>query len=426
MTLNVRGKRFGAAWITVATTLLAACGGGGDGNSGLGGGAGAAMPPPPTSVVQKAASPQKEEELPLSRHADGIGQAARFVSPGAMAIDPSGNQFVIDKMPDQDTVIRKITPEGSVSTLTTTVGGGPDNLLRWHDAYLGGIAVDGKGALYVSNYGNATIEKIDAQGVTSVLAGQAGKRGHLDGVGSEALLDAPSAMTADADGTVYFIEDFQKTIRKVAPNGAVTTVAGTPSDGGFAARSGGEAGENGVGADARFVNPTALVVDGKKNLYVYDDRRIKKITPQAVVTILAGSNNLLRPYYLDGEGAVAGFSYQPSPLAVDANGAVYVADRGNNVIRKVTPDGTVSTYAGAQYPRVFNNSEGYSVFAPDLYLDGSAQVARFGTMGGIAMSAQNVLYAVDAGNFVVRKVTPVGDVSTWAGVRSRISLPTPA
>lgn len=413
-------KRLNAAWLAAAALLLAACGGGGgSGNigvgSGLGDGGGAATSPLASAEVQKAASPQAEEELPLSEHADGTGPAARFVEPGAMAIDRFGNQFVIDRMPDQDTVIRKITPEGVVSTLTTTASGGPDNLLRWSGAPLGGIAVDAQGTLYVSNYWNAVIEKIDAAGVVSVLAGKRGEQGLRDGIGDEVRLDMPMAIAAAADGTVYFVEYYQNKVRKIAPDGAVGTIAG---GGGWGP---GDNGGDGVGADARFNYPSALAVDGQKNLYVFDDRRVRKITAQGSVTTLAGSNNALRPYYVDGEGAAAGFGYQPGALSVDSSGALYLADTGNNVIRKVQPDGTVSTFAGAQYPSVVLDSDGYNTPAAPLYQDGGAQVARFGNLRGLAISTQGIVYAVDAGNFLIRKVE-AGNVSTLAGRRSRPSL----
>lgn len=416
-----RGKK--AAWIVAATAVLVACGGGGGGGGTAGtaaGLSGADKAMTPTSISMKADTAQSAD-LPAARHADGVGQAARFIDPTAMTGDRLGNQYVIDKMPDGATIIRKITPEGSVTTLTAATGESGDNLLRWSGP-LGGIAVDGQGVLYVSNTYDNTIEKIDATGKVSVLAGKTGEAGYQDDAGDKARLFYPAAIAADADGTVYFTDSFNMTVRKITPEGAVTTFAGTASNGSYTWRSGGD---DGVGAGAQFSGPQAIAIDAQKNLYVYENGRIRKITSERAVTTLAGAYTALLPTYLDGQGTAARFGAYGATLSVDASGNVYVADVGNNVIRKIAPHGNVSTFAGAQYPRWYRNSDGYNVEEQMLYADGTAQGARFGSLAGISVTATNTVYVVDRGNFVVRKVDAQATVSTWAGARSKPGLSSP-
>lgn len=412
------GKK--AAWIAAAVAMLASCGGGGgDGGAGVreglsGAGASKAMSSAP--VTTKIASAQVAD-LPVAQHVDGLGQAARFVDPTAMTGDRLGNQYVIDKMLDGATVIRKITPEGNVTTLATTGESGAD-LLRWNGG-LGGIAVDGQGVLYVSNTYSNTIEKIDAAGKVSVLAGKAGEVGYQDDIGDKARLSYPSAITADADGTVYFTDAFNMTVRKITPEGIVTTFAGSASSGGYWWRAGGD---DGVGANAQFSGPQAITIDGHKNLYVYENGRIRKISPERIVTTLAGAYTGMLPTYLDGPGSTARFGLYGASLSVDASGNVYVADTGNNVIRKVAPDGQVSTLAGVQYPRWYLSSDGYNVEEQMLYEDGPAPMARFGALAGVSATTTNTVFVVDRGNFVVRKVDAAAAVSTWVGVRSKPGL----
>lgn len=409
------GKK--VVWIAAAISMLASCGGGGGtgGVAVMGAGlSGVDRAMSSTSTPMKA-HPTQPVALPVAQHADGIGQAARFVDPTAMTGDHLGNQYVIDKMPDGATIIRKITPEGSVTTLTAATGGSGDNLLRWSGP-LGGIAVDGQGVLYVSNTYDNTIEKIDATGTVSVLAGKTGESGYQDDVGDKARLFYPSAIAANADGTIYFTDSFNMTVREITPEGAVTTFAGTATNGSYTGRPGGD---DGVGAGAQFSGPQAIAIDGQKNLYVYENGRVRKITSARVVTTLAGAYTALLPTYLDGQGTAARFGEHGAALSVDANGHVYVADVGNNVIRKISPDGNVATFAGAQYPRWYRNSDGYNVEEQMFYADGAAQEARFGSLAGISVAGTDAVYVVDRGNFVVRKVDAQAAVSTWVGTRSK-------
>jgi secreted PhoX family phosphatase len=257
--------------------------------------------------------------------------------PFGVVSDAAGNLYVAEfEVHD----IWKIAPDGSDSSLPTTsvfagepgVFGSTDGTGR--SARLRnpqGLAIDGAGNLYVADTGNQTIRKITPDGVVTTLAGLAGSGGYADGAGSTARFSAPRGIAADSAGNV-FVADGTHTIRAITPAGVVTTVAGLAGSPGSG---------DGAGAAARFRDPPGIAVDAAGNLYVADqgNHTIRKITA-GVVTTLAGSAGA--PGYADGIGSAARFK-DPEGIAVDTAGNVYVADRGNNAIRKITPDGVVST-----------------------------------------------------------------------------------
>ncbi|MBM3878499.1 MAG: hypothetical protein FJ387_02100 [Verrucomicrobia bacterium] len=169
--------------------------------------------------------------------------------------------------------------------------------------------------------------------------------GFADGTGSAARFYLPSGVAVDSAGNVYATEVRNATIRKVTPSGVVTTLAGRAEYTGSA---------DGTGSVARFYGPQGAAVDNAGNLYVADsaNHTIRKVTPAGVVTTLAGDASIANQYgfpaggSVDGTGGAARFSF-PWSVAVDNGGNVYVADRENCTIRKVTPDGVVTTLAGS-------------------------------------------------------------------------------
>ncbi len=326
-----------------------------------------------------------------SGSADGTGSAARFFFPNGIAADSSGNVYVADT---QNHTIRSITSASVVTTLAGVVGGkgtadGAGGAARFNMPY--GVAVDSAGNIYVADTDNHTIRKITPAGAVTTFAGTAGSSGSTDGNGSAARFYYPWGLAVDTSDTLYVADMYNHTIRKITPTGDVTTLAGTAGINGSA---------DGTGAAARFYSPYAVAVDAGGNVYVADTyaHTIRKITPAAVVTTLAGTAN--SEGSADGTGAAARFWF-PSGVAVDAGGNVYVADTYNHTIRMITPAGVVTTVAGAA------GTQGSA--------DGTGSAARFSYPYGIAIGSGGNLYVSDSENFSVRRVTPAGVVTTVAG-----------
>jgi len=220
------------------------------------------------------------------------------------------------------------SPVGTVTTFAGGVSGSTDG--TGADARFKrpqGVAVDGDGNVYVADSENYTIRKITPAGVVTTLAGTAGSQGSADGTGADARFYHPVGVAVDGDGNLYVTEDYNHTIRKITPAGEVTTLAGTAELSGS---------DDGTGADARFDSPVGVAVDGDGNLYVTDrdNNTIRKVTPAGVVITLAGAAGSQGSD--DGTGPLARFD-SPVGVAVDGDGNLYVADRDNNTIRKVTP-----------------------------------------------------------------------------------------
>lgn len=340
--------------------------------------------------------------------ADGPGSKARFDGPYAVAVDGSGNVFVADNW---NRTIRKITPAGVVSTFAGTPGvygatDGPGRSALFANPV--GIAVDATGYVYVVDTWSLTIRKITPEGVVSTLAGLAYNAGSADGVGSDARFGSLTSLTVDAAGMLYVVDAGNKTIRKITPAGVVTTLAGTPGRPGWNPLDGPMPSLDGQGAAARFLGPEGIGVDGSGNLYVTDEHAIRKITPTGVVTTFAGLAGSGNWGSADGLGSAARFTH-PYGVATDRAGNVYIAEGWDNTIRKITPAGMVSTLAGlpAGYPP--------AEFSTNA-TDGVGSVARFNSPHSVAVDAAGTIYVADTLNNTIRKITPAGSVTTLAGM----------
>ncbi len=303
---------------------------------------------------------------------DGIGSNSGFNNPTFLTTDSQGNAYVLDAV-----ALRKITPQGVVTTI--------DNLMS-----NGGVAVN-NGYIYVVI--NKTIQKYSADGSASTLvAGSAGNSGSADGNGSAATFSSPAGMAFDSAGNLYVVDSGNSTIRKITPNGDVTTLAGSPGVTGSA---------DGLGSNARFLQPWAICVDHNNgNIYVTDvpNNNVRMITPAGNVTTIAGATGVQGT--ADGIGTNAQFN-NPYGIAIDSAGNLYVADKSNNTIRAITPGGSVSTLAGV------GTTFGYA--------DGTGGTARLSSPMGIAMDANGDILVADNQNSVIRKVTSAGVVTTLAG-----------
>ena len=316
----------------------------------------------------------------VSGSADGTGGAAQFSEPDGVAVDGSGNVYVADQF---NNTIRKIVSGGVVTTLAGTAGvsGSKDGTgpAAQFNAPVG-VAVDGGGNVYVADTRNCTVRKITAGGVVTTLAGTAGTPGSADGTGSAARFDSPLFVAVDGSGNVYVTDDNNNTVRKITPGGLTTTLAGTAGVSGS---------KDGTGPAAQFSLPAGIAVDGGGNVYVADkyNGTIRKITPGGVTTTLAGAPG--KEGYSDGAGPAAEF-FEPSGVAVDGSGNLFVTD--NEIVRKVTAGGVVTTIAGIM---------GYPGSA-----DGIGPAAQFEFPSGVAVDGSGNVYVVDFDANTVRTGFP--------------------
>lgn len=241
------------------------------------------------------------------------------------------------------------------------------------------LALDVAGNLYVADGGNNMIRKITPEGLVSTFAGS-GTKGSADGVSTQASFNNPTGVTVDAAGNVYVVDQGNNLIRKITSSGLVSTLAGSGTKG-FA---------DGAGAAASFNRPTDLVADRSGNLYVTDtyNLRIRKITPLGFVTTFAGNSS---PYSSDGIGTAASFS-NPNGITIDKAGNLYVS-QGDNLIRKITPDGIVTSVAGTSVSPLtssFFMPQGLAVDGSEnLFMTNAYQIEELSTNGQLTNFAGN-------------------------------------
>ncbi|MGD1083192.1 MAG: serine/threonine-protein kinase [Verrucomicrobiota bacterium] len=271
----------------------------------------------------------------------------------------------------------------------------------------GGVAVDMLGNVYVADSGNHTVRKITPDGTVATLAGLAGSRGSLDGRGNGARFFAPFGIAVDSVGNVYVSEVGNCTIRKITPDGQVSTLAGLAGNPGS---------NDGVGDNAQFRNPFGVAVDASGNLYVADTSNftIRKVTPKGVVSTLAGLAGAHGG--ADGPGTNARF-WEPRAVAAYFQGQVYVADTGNHAIRRISPGGVVTTVGGSGQFVAAGASSSF-IWVADaesrairgLPVSGDAVTLRVdadvGHPDALAAEGHGDIYVADTMNNVIRKLTP--------------------
>jgi sugar lactone lactonase YvrE len=336
----------------------------------------------------------------------GSATASHLKYPYSVALDPSGNLYIADF---QNNVVEKVngstlsifaTQVGPVSGLPTP---GPATSSELNQPF--GIAVDASGNAYIADASNDAIEKVTPTGTLSVLAGVPGTAGTpTAGPATGSDLKNPLAVALDASGNVYIADTGNAVVEKVTPSGSLSVIAGVPGSAGLPTP--------GRATNSKLDHPAGVAVDGAGNVYISDTNNsdVAKVTPSGTLSVIAGVPG--KPGGPIGGPATSSHLGMPLGLALDASGAVYIADSGNEIVEKVTPSGTLSVIAGVP------GTQGLPTPGPATNSDLSRPI-------GVAVDGAGNVYIGDASNSVVEKVTPPGTLSIIAGTPGTPGVPTP-
>lgn len=302
----------------------------------------------------------------FSGYQDGLAEQARLTYPNGVAFLPDGRLVVADTGNHR---IRLVSPEGRVSTLAGSAAGwsdGPGAAARFRRPT--GLAIGGDGDIYVADTGNHCIRRITLAGEVSTLAGSSA--GYTDGAPNEARFLSPSGVVWHPDGRVLVADQSNHCIRAIALDGSVTTLAGAAVEAGVT---------DGVGSTARFKQPRALTLDPLGHLYVSDSDRIRRVSPEGLVTTVFAPQT-----------APAGLGRLRSPggLTPDLRGGLWVADSGNHRILEILPDGTVNIWVGREAG----------------FADGPAGDALLHQPGGLVFAEDGTLVIADTRNHRLRRL----------------------
>jgi len=277
---------------------------------------------------------------------DGGGAtAAQLSAPFGTAVDSAGNFYIAEWLNHR---VRKVDTSGSITTVAGIgVGGYGGDGGPATEAALNspeGVAVDAAGNIYIADSFNNRIRKVDTSGVITTIAGNGSPQYTGEGVATQVSLNDPSGVAADKSGNLYIADNSSHRIRKLnLSRGIISTIAGT-GIGGFS-------GDGGPASAAQVFNPTHLATDQAGNLYIadYNNHRIRKISAgTGIITTVAGSatRDDHSGYSGDGGPATSAQFNNPAGVAIDAAGNLYIADAQNKRVRKVDTSGIVSTIAG--------------------------------------------------------------------------------
>jgi NHL repeat len=305
----------------------------------------------------------------LSYVADGSISPSTFVSspyPQRIVSDRAGTIYLVKP----NAPIQRIAADGSVS---------PSPIYVYYENR---VAIDPDGTVFQVEPSGGVVYKSDQAGNRRIL---------VSGLGTGSSLSKSTlGIALGGDGSIYIADADQQIIRKITPLGLMTTLAGTGTPGSI----------DGTASSADFNSPTGIAVDSSGNVYVGDQSNytIRKITPSGVVSTLAGSSG--QKGAADGKGATARF-LDVGEITIDRADSIIVVDKGNSAIRRVSADGVVTTIAGVLPSR---GSQ-----------DGSLPTSRFFSPSGLARDIAGNIYLGDTDNFIVRKISGTGEVSTFAG-----------
>jgi len=326
----------------------------------------------------------------------GPATSAAISLPYGVAVDGTGNLCIADFFNHR---IRKVSPSGIITTAAGSGAGGPagdggpaTNAQLFNPA---GVAVDGSGNLYVADSSSNRIRRVTPSGIITTVAGTGA--GGFSGDGGPAIsaqLYSPYGVAVDSSGNIYIADSFNNRIRRVAPSGIITTVAGT-GVGGFS-------GDGAPAISAQLYSPYGVAVDGSGNIYIADsfNDRIRRVAPTGIITTVAGTGG--SGFSGDDGLAISAKLNLPYCVAPDGSGNLYIADTNNHRLRKLSPGGIISTVAGT----------GAGGFTGD---GGPATSAYLYYPRGVALDGSGNLYLTDSSGFRVRRVSSAGTISTVAG-----------
>ncbi|MEV3852250.1 RICIN domain-containing protein [Streptomyces microflavus] len=341
----------------------------------------------------------------------GPAVSAQLNRPYGLVMDSAGTLYFCDR---DNHRVRRITTDGKISTVAGTGAagfggdGGPATAAQLKKPR--GMTADSAGNLYVADSENNRIRKITADGKISTVAGTgtAGFGGD-GGPATAAQLKFPFSVAVDSTGALYVSEYGNHRVRKVSPDGNISTVAGVGTAG--------FGGDGGPAESAQLNKPIGLVLDSTGTLYISDsaNHRVRKVSPDGNISTVAGVGTA--GFGDDGGPAESAQLNKPFGVAVDSTGALYISEYGNHRVRRVASDGKISTVAGT----------GAAAFDGD---DGPATAAKLNGPLGLAVDCVDTLYIADLLNNRIRKIASErmaglpesGTVVSWANVRSKLRM----
>jgi sugar lactone lactonase YvrE len=326
----------------------------------------------------------------------GLATNAELNEPEGVAVDNAGNLYIADYASCR---IRKVDISGVITTVAGNGSGvfsgdgGPATSAELNAPE--SVAVDSVGNLYIADFGNNRIRKVDTSGIITTVAGN-GVQGYSGdgGAATAAELNDPIGVAVDSAGNIYISDFGNNRIRKVDTSGVITTLAGNGTYG--------FSGDGGPATSAKFDISVGLAVDSAGNLYIADEdnNRVRKVDAFGVITTVAGNGT--EGYSGDGGLAINATLFEPKDVALDSAGNIFIADAGNNRIRKVATSGVITTFTG-------NGTQGYS---------GDGGLATSAELSGpcsVAVDSMGNLYIADTSNHRIRKVDTSGTITNVAG-----------
>jgi RHS repeat-associated protein len=343
---------------------------------------------------------------------DGGTAAQAQLSPDRVAVGPDGSLYITDSSDDR---VRRVTPDGIITTVAGSYDcpnssytcfsgdGGPATQAKLKTPE--GVAVGSDGSLYIADSDNHRIRRVGPDGLITTVAGSGGT-GHYDGglsgnggPATQAKLWVPSDVAVGADGSLYIADSDNHRIRRVGPDGIITTIVGV---GGTGSYEGGYAGDGGPAGQAQLHYPEGVAVGGDGSFYIADsyNNRVRRVALNGIITTVAGNGETT--FSGDGRPATHAQLAWPAKIAVGPDGSVYIADTGNKRVRRVGPDGSITTVAGNGTP-YYEDGDGLPATSVGI------------TPSAVAIGPDGSLYIGDGRNWLLLRVGLDGIINQVGG-----------